>query len=185
MHLCRTAVAFLEASGHRVVVEDLYAQRFEPNLSERERQTYYGDAYDCSAVSNEAQRLIDAEAMVLVFPTWWFGFPAVLKGWFDRVWGPGIAFDHADDFGPIRPRLHRLKRVLAVTALGSPWWVDRLVLRRPVRRVLRSALLGACAPGCKLHFLSLYNSEKPGPRQVIRFEASIKRVLSGWNDSVG
>ena len=180
MHLGRKVAEQLKASGHRVVVEDLYAQRFEPRLSERERETYYGAAYDCSAVSEQVRRLREAEALVLMFPTWWFGFPAILKGWFDRVWGPGIAFDHAGDFGPIRPRLQRLKRVLAVTALGSPWWVDKLILRQPLKRVLRAALLGACAPACRLQFLSLYNSEKLDRGQVARFEARVVRALADW-----
>ena len=78
---------------------------------------------------------------MLLFPTWWFGFPAMLKGWFDRVWGPGIAYDHASDLGPIKPRLNNLKKVLVVTTLGSPWWVDRLVMWQPVKRVMKMALL--------------------------------------------
>jgi len=45
--------------------------------------------------AGQIDRLMSAEALVLVFPTWWFGFPAILKGWFDRVWAPGIAYDHA------------------------------------------------------------------------------------------
>jgi hypothetical protein len=40
------------------------------------------------------QRLQRAEILVLVFSIWWFGLPALLKGWFDRVWAPGVAFDH-------------------------------------------------------------------------------------------
>ena len=31
---------------------------------------------------------------ILVFPQWWFNFPAILKGFFDRVFAPGVAFDH-------------------------------------------------------------------------------------------
>ena len=181
MHLHRRVVDRLKTAGHRVVVEDLYAARFKPNLTDTERSTYYGAAYDASEVSAQVQRLVEAEALVLLFPTWWFGFPAILKGWFDRVWGPGIAFDHAGDFGPIRPRLSNLSRVLAVTALGSPWWVDRLVLRQPVRRVLRRAILGACARRCRLTYLTLYNSEKLDEVSVARFEKKIGKVLERWH----
>ena len=113
-------------------------------LTEAERRSYYAESFDATAVSGEAARLTDAEALVLVFPTWWYGFPAILKGWFDRVWSPGIAFDHSSNFGPIKPRL-KLARVLAITTIGSPWWIDTLVLWQPVRRILRIAILGACA----------------------------------------
>jgi putative NADPH-quinone reductase len=124
--------------------------------------------------------LLAAEGLVLCFPTWWFGFPAILKGWFDRVWVPGTAYDHADDLGPIRPRLMGLRRVLAVTSLGAPWWVDRIALRQPVRRVLRTAILGACAPKAKFEMLSLYRAEKLETAQVRSFERKVSRVLEGW-----
>jgi putative NADPH-quinone reductase len=165
-----------------VVREDLYAQGFAPALTATERASYYGPGYDRAAVAGEVARLLEAEALVLVFPTWWFGFPAILKGWFDRVWGPGIAYDHADDLGRIRPRLARLRRVLAVTTLGSPAWVDWLVLRRPVRRVLKTALLGTCAPGARFDMLSLYKAEKAAPQAVAAFAERVARAIGGWRE---
>ncbi len=176
-HLAERAAQALAAAGHEVVHEDLYAQGFTAALTAAERRSYYAEQYDSSAVAPQAARLLAAEALVLVFPTWWFGFPAILKGWFDRVWGPGIAYDHADDLGAIRPRLHRLRHVLAVTTLGSPWWVDWFILRRPVRRVLKTALLGTCAPACRFDMLSLYKSEKPEPQAVVAFAARVERAI--------
>lgn len=78
------------------------------------------------------------------------------------------------------PRLHRLRTTLAITTLGSPWWVDRLVLRRPVRRVLKTALLGTCAPRSAFDMLSLYGAERLSAAQVQRFNARIARALSSW-----
>jgi len=179
-HLAQRAATVLAAAGHEVVREDLYAEAFEPALTAGERQTYYAADYDHRAVAGQVARLLEAEALVLVFPTWWFGFPAILKGWFDRVWGPGIAYDHADDLGAIKPRLHKLRRVLAVTTLGSPWWVDRLVMRRPVRRVLKTAILGTCAPACRFDMLTLYQAEKLAPAAVAGFCERLERVLGRW-----
>lgn len=178
--LARSAIESLSAAGHEVVVEDLYRSAFDAALGVAERQSYYGARFDGSAVQEQIDRLLAAEALVLVFPTWWFGFPAILKGWFDRVWAPGVAYDHADDLGPIRPRLHHLRRAFAVTSLGSPWWVDRLLLRQPVRRVLKTALLGTCAPTCRFEMLSLYKAEQLFPAQVRSFCSRIERVLSRW-----
>ncbi|MHC1744478.1 MAG: NAD(P)H-dependent oxidoreductase [Syntrophobacteraceae bacterium] len=182
--LCATLAArassALRARGHRVTVEDLYANGFEASLGPEERQSYYGRPYDSQAVAGEAQRLLAAEGIVLVFPTWWFGFPAILKGWFDRVWAPGIAYDHADDFGPIRPRLLGLRRMLAVTSLGSPWWVDRVVLRMPVKRVLKTAILRACAPKCAFEMLSFYKSERLSVREVQAFSERVAAALDRW-----
>ena len=176
--LARFAIERLEAAGHEVVVEDLYGTGFAPALTETERRSYYA-AFDASAVSGEAARLGEAEALVLVFPTWWYGFPAILKGLFDRVWATGIAFDHASDFGPIKPRL-KLRHALAVTTLGSPWWIDTLVLWQPVRRILRLAILGACARRARFNMLSLHSAENPPRRRVERLETRIAAVLDRW-----
>jgi putative NADPH-quinone reductase len=178
--LAERAAQALAACGHEVVPEELYAQDFAPALTAAERRSYYSPQYEMTAVAPQAARLLEAEAIVLVFPTWWFGFPAILKGWFDRVWGPGIAYDHADDLGAIRPRLARLRHVLAVTTLGSPWWVDRLVLRRPLRRVLKTALLGTCAPACRFDMLSLYKSEKLTPEAALAFADRVERAIGKW-----
>ena len=169
------------AAGHDVEVEDLYQVEFPPSLTVSERQTYYRPPFDSSAVRPQIERLLSADALILVFPTWWFGFPAMLKGWFDRVWAPGIAYDHASDLGPIKPRLHNLRRALAITSLGSPWWVDRLVLWQPVKRILKTALLGTCAPSCQFEMLSLYKAERLTMPQVHVFCSRIQKAIAKWS----
>jgi NAD(P)H dehydrogenase (quinone) len=178
--LAHTATEALKAAGHEVVVEDLYPQAFSPALTAAERAGYYETPYDASAVQAQAQRLCEAEALVLCFPTWWFGFPAILKGWFDRVWAPGVAYDHASDLGAIKPRLPKLKRVLIITSLGSPWWVDTFVMRQPVKRILKAAILGTCAPQAKFEMLSIYQSEKIASAKVLLLQNKIKLRLTAW-----
>ena len=178
--LAARAAETLRAAGHEVAFEDLYACGFGAALSAAERASYYSTSYDSTAVQGEVERLLAAEALVLCFPTWWFGFPAVLKGWFDRVWVPGIAYDHAGDLGLIKARLPGLRKVLAVTSLGSPWWVDRFVLHRPVRRVLKTAILGTCAPACDFEMLSLYKAERLHAARVEHFAARVVKSLARW-----
>ncbi len=162
-HLADRAEAAARAAGLEVVRRDL-AQGFDPRLTGAERASYYtGFASDAAEESAELAR---AEVLILVFPTWWFGFPAVLKGWFDRVWAPGLAYDHSPGFGPMIPRLTGLRRVLAVTTMGAPGWIDWLVLRRPLRRVLRLAILRPCAPRAHLRWRVLYRAEAAGPARV-------------------
>ena len=171
----------LQEQGHEVNHEDLYASSFNPALTTTERATYYADTYDSSELTTLVNNLQSAEALILVFPTWWFGFPAILKGWFDRVWGPGIAFDNTDDFGPIVPRLDNLRKTMVVTTLGSPWWVDRLIMRQPVKRVVKTALLGACATNSSLQFLSLYESEKTDDKKLQRFMRKVSHAVNTWS----
>jgi len=170
----------LTSAGHEVIVEDLYQRQFNPALTRAERQSYYSQDYDDSTIKKYTHQLVEAEAVVLVFPTWWFGFPAILKGWFDRVWGPGIAYDHAQDFGPIKPRLNNLKNVMAITTLGAPGWVDYAIMRRPLRRILKIAILRTCAPGCKFAMHSLYKSENLKTATVHKFTHKIVNAIGKW-----
>jgi NAD(P)H dehydrogenase (quinone) len=175
------AVNTLRAAGHEVVIENLYDQQFAPALTQAERQSYYAQTFDASKLTEEVARLTAAEALVLVFPTWWFGLPAILKGWFDRVWAPGAAYDHAADLGAIQPRLCKLRFAIAMTTLGSPWWVDRFVMWQPIKRQLKVALLGTCAPACKFQMLSLYQSEKIDAAVFEKFCKRINTSLAQWN----
>jgi NAD(P)H dehydrogenase (quinone) len=110
MCLCQTladaAVDTLMEAKHECRNVDLYRSDFSPALTPGERASYYS-GFDGTEVAKEVEDLLWAETIVLVFPTWWFGPPAILKGWFDRIWAPGIAYDHAADLGAIQPRLHR------------------------------------------------------------------------------
>jgi putative NADPH-quinone reductase len=178
--LTQRAVQALQSAGHQVVVEDLYAENFDAALTPAERASHYETPYPTEKIAAQVQRLLAAEAIVLIFPTWWFGLPAILKGWFDRVWCPGVAFEHAEDLGPLKPKLHNLRHLLAVTSLGAPWWVDRLVMRQPVKRVLKTGIVGVCARQCRFDMLSIYRSEKLTGAQVDRFAARIESTLGRW-----
>lgn len=159
---------------------DLYESGFEPRLSAGERSAYYAhaDAIPDDSIAGHATALQNAELLILVFPTWWYGFPAILKGWFDRVWRPGIAFEHAPDKSRLRPRLDRLQQVVAITTMGSPRWIDLLVMRQPLRRVLRLAILHPCAPKARLHWLALHNAETVSPARVAAFGTRIRRAIA-------
>ena len=174
----------LAARGHDVTVKNLYDENFNPQLTPIERKSYYSDIYNCSDVEKDVNQLLNADGIVLLFPTWWFGFPAILKGWADRVWGPGIAYDHADDFGPIKPRLIKLRHMLVVTTLGAPWWVDFFIMRRPVKKIIRYALLGACARNSKLTYFSLYKCEKLDVVKLDKFKRKILRCVNSLGKGI-
>jgi putative NADPH-quinone reductase len=173
-HLAQQAVDALRARGATVDVLDLYAADFQPALTAAERRLHYATPEPGSDIVALQQRLAAAEVLVLVFPTWWFSMPAILKGWFDRVWAPKFAFEHGT---PIKPLLTGLKACLVVTTLGSPWWIDRVVMRQPVRRVLRTGLVFACAPQAKFDMLSLYQAETADAGRVDGFAVKLRRAI--------
>ncbi len=176
-YLADKTIAHLKKKGYDIAIKDLYKEDFNPLLTPSERASYYEKQFDDSLVKNDIEQLKQAESLVLIFPTWWFGFPAILKGWFDRVWAPGHAYNHASDLGAITPCLERLKEVRVITILGSPWWVDFLILRQPVKRVLKTAILGACVKQCSFKMLSLYKSESISQEKVAKFVKKIKSVF--------
>ena len=177
----RVARAF---EGRPVEIErlDLYRTDFAARMSAAERRSYFSDRFEDAEIAEQVAQLRRAEILVLVFPTWWFGLPALLKGWFDRVWAPRVAFDHPQPpAGRIAPRLDGLGHCLVVTTLGSPWWFDHVVMRRPLRRILKTALIRTCAPGARFEMLSLYGANAVDSRRLDRFlgriDAAVARIL--------
>ncbi|MCC7319845.1 MAG: NAD(P)H-dependent oxidoreductase [Rubellimicrobium sp.] len=170
-HLAARIDAGIRARGHDLHRIDLQAQGFDPVLTAAERRAYPHNS------APDAAGLQGAGAIVLVFPTWWFGLPAILKGWIDRSFLPGAAFDHSPDRRGMIPRLTGLREVLAITTLGSPALVDLVYMRRPVRRVLKQGVFGPCAPGARFTMLSLYRADEVGPERLAAFGARIDRAL--------
>lgn len=173
--LAATVEAEARAKGWEVTRRDLY-DGFDPVLTAEERAGYY--AAPAGTLPDEKRALTEAQVLVLVFPTWWFGFPAILKGWLDRVWTPGVAFDHSPGFGPMLLRLRDLREVLAVTTMGSPRWIDWLVLRQPVRRILRLAILKPCAPQARLTWRVLHSAEQVEEPRLAALETRLKADLA-------
>src|ERR1700753_3557846 len=87
----------LQASGHDVTDVDLYAEDFDPVMSRQERLDYLNTERNERRVKRYDDQLVGTEALVLIYPAWWYGMPAMLKGYFDRVWLPGVAFDVQPD----------------------------------------------------------------------------------------
>ena len=130
--LFEAIVETLTKNGHEVVATDLYREGFQPAMTEHERATYMQESYDHSAVAGYCETLKSVDGLILCFPHWWFSMPAMLKGWVDRVWGPGIAFDYDPKDNHLEPALSNIKLFGVVTTYGSPWWVVT-----PVRRQCR------------------------------------------------
>jgi NAD(P)H dehydrogenase (quinone) len=178
--LNRRLAAFVRSSlgnaGHQVHWIDLYGAEYDPRLTAEERRRH-GKAEPGPIEGAEHATLADAELLVLVFPTWWFAMPAIMKGWIDRTFAPGLAFHDDGKGGPIRPGLTRLRHMLVVTTLGSPWWLARIVMREPLRRTLRLGLAKACAPQARFRMLSLYSAETADEKRITDFERRIAASL--------
>lgn len=118
---------------------DLYAERFDPVLRAEHLASYREVPANLLPVQGCVERRPLAEALVMVFPVWNFGLPAMLKGHFHRVLPPGVSLDMSDP-RRIRPGLTHLPQVVGVATCGGPHWRVWLLGDGPralVKRVMR------------------------------------------------
>lgn len=178
--VARTIRETLEANGHTVDLLDLYAENFDPRLTEKERRRYFDVPYDTSDVADLVARLRQAEALMLVFPQWWFNLPAVLKGFFDRVFAPGVAFRHDKDGGRIVPLLTNIRHFWAFTTTGSPWWVVRFYMGDPVRRQLKRGIAIFCNRKVDFRMLALHDMDRATDGKRRRHLERVKAALQDF-----
>ncbi|HEY8383745.1 MAG TPA: NAD(P)H-dependent oxidoreductase [Microvirga sp.] len=173
--LHRTVVETLRRAGHEVDDCDLYAEGFDPVLTYEERVGYLAIPENRKPVESYVQRLERAEALVLVFPVWNFGFPAILKGFLDRVFLPGVSFKLVN--GLATPNLTHLKTLVAVTTYGATRW-RAFLLGDPPRKVVTRMLRVLVAPVARRHYLALHDMNRQTPEGRAAFMAKVERTLS-------
>lgn len=149
-------VAALKASGREVDDCDLYAEGFSPVLTEAERRGYHDEATNTAPVAEHVARLRAADTLVMVFPVWNFGYPAMLKGFFDRVFLPGVSFRLVD--GKVRPNLTHIRRLVAVTTYGGSR-MRAMLAGDPPRRSVTRAVWHVCRPE-RMRYLALYDMNR-------------------------
>jgi len=173
----KTVVENLKAGGHEVDDCDLYAEGFNPVLSREERMNYH-DVDACTApVQDYVDRLRAAEALVLNFPVWNFGYPAILKGFFDRVFLPGVSFRLAH--GRTWPNLHNIKKLAAVVTYGGDRWRARL-MGDPPRKVVKRAVRAVVHPTAKMRYLALYDMNRNSHAVCSAFLDKVAREMKAF-----
>jgi putative NADPH-quinone reductase len=169
------SITGLERAGHEVRVCDLYAKGFRAEMSADERLTHKTPGV-AAELRPYADDLAWAEALVLVFPTWWSGMPAMLKGWIDRVWVAGVAWEPSDEATRIRGRLRNIRRIIAVTTHGSSKLINALegeTGKRTVTRTLRSM----CSWRTRTTWCALYGVDTGDRGQRERFLGRVERTM--------
>jgi NAD(P)H dehydrogenase (quinone) len=182
--LYNTVLETLQANGHHVDPVDLYAEGFDPVMSREGRLGYHEIPENITPdLKPYVDRLMAAEAVVIVHPVWNYGFPAILKGYFDRVFMPGVSFilegGDGPDKGKLVPNLRHIKKVAFVTSYGGDRWRSWLMGDPPRTMAFRWGWItfGGWRPPT---YLALYDMNNVTPDGRAAFLAKVKRVLGRW-----
>ena len=172
--LHQTVVSTLDSRGWEIDDCDLYAEGFNPVLTAEERRNYHDETCNTGPVAEHVDRLRRAEALILVFPVWIYGFPAMLKGYFDRVCVPGVAFRLEN--GKVSPNLRNVRKLAAVTTYGGTR-LRALGVLDPPRRIVTRAVRFYCQPD-KLRYLALYDMNRASFERRDAFLRSVQSEMA-------
>jgi putative NADPH-quinone reductase len=164
--LFREVCTRLAKRGHEVDACDLYAEGFDPVLTRAERLDYHDLARNTANVDAHVERLMKAEALVLSHPVWNFGMPAILKGYLDRVFLPGISFKIVE--GRVKPNLQHIRKVAVVTTYGADP-LRAFLAGDPPKRFAKRTLRYLVKPGAAFSYLALYDMNRVSEEKRRRF----------------
>jgi NAD(P)H dehydrogenase (quinone) len=176
--LHREVVKNLLAAGHTVDDCDLYAENFNPVMSREERLGYHDVPHNQAALAPYVERLRRADALVLCFPTWCFGLPAMLKGYFDRLLMPGVAFDISDPAN-VKPMLTHVQRIAAVTTYGRPRWMA-WYMGDPPRRIVTRYLKRLTGNRARVDFHAYYHMNVATEPRLARFMRQVGEAMANF-----
>lgn len=175
--LAERVVTGLERAGHDVRVVDLYGIGFDAVMSREERIAYHSDDPILDPqVAESAAILRHSEIVAFVYPTWWSGMPAIMKGWLERVMVPGVGF-RFDRRGKVRPGLPQVRHIVGVSTYGSPRWYVRLVNDNGRRTVTR-AFRFSCGWRARPRWMGLYATDSTTGAERRRFLDDVEHAMA-------
>jgi putative NADPH-quinone reductase len=167
--------AGLREAGHEVDFCDLYAEGFDPVLSAAERRGYHTLPDNRAPCEAYIRRVEQAEALVLSFPTWSFGLPAILKGFFDRVFIPGVSFTLQD--GVARPNLTQIRKIAGISTYGRPRW-NAIWVADPPRMAVTRYLKALTGWRASVEYHALYNMNQVTEERGRAFLHKVRRRMA-------
>ncbi|MDM5155495.1 NAD(P)H-dependent oxidoreductase [Bacillus sp. DX1.1] len=130
----------LQETNHSVTTLDLYEEQFNPvlifNEEKRRRDLVYEEE------TEKYRKLVkEADSFIFIYPVWWWGMPAILKGFIDRVFVTGFAYKYE---GLIPKGLLTGKSAWVINTLDSPLWYAALLYRSADWVVMKKGILHFC-----------------------------------------
>jgi putative NADPH-quinone reductase len=169
------ALAGLAAARHEVDLLDLYADKFDPVMWEAERRDYHDTSRNQARLTGYIARLRAADALIVQFPVWSFGMPAMLKGYFDRMMMPGVAFDLSNP-SRAKPLLGNLRRIAGIATYGRPR-IRALAIGDPPRRMVKRYLPWFANWRARVDYYALYHMNVATDADRAAFIAKVERAM--------
>ncbi|MBX5331015.1 NAD(P)H-dependent oxidoreductase [Rhodococcus fascians] len=140
--VAHSVVEAIRSTGTTVETADLAAESFDPRFSAADLSLYRGNGSTPSDVAEEQTRIDRAEHLVLVFPMYWWSMPALLKGWIDRVFVEGWAYEYGDRV--FVKKLDRLTIHLVVVAGDDADSFERHGVHEAIRTQIERGIIEYC-----------------------------------------
>jgi NAD(P)H dehydrogenase (quinone) len=126
-------------------VLDLYALKFDPVLTTEELSKQDGSVIN-SEIKEFRQKISETDKLIFIFPTWWQGAPAIVKGFFDRVFSAGFAFKYENG---LPKGLLKGKKAAVFSATGGPRIISKLIIGDKSLKVTVNNTLRFCGMRAK------------------------------------
>jgi len=152
--IAKTAIDALKAKGHGVIFHDLYKEKFDPLL--RNEEIPESGVID-KVVREYCNELKKTDGFIFIHPNWWGQPPAILKGWIDRVFRPGVAyqFEVSDSGEGIPSGLLKGKRALVFNTSNTPDEREKKVFGDPLENIWKRCIFELC--GITHYYRKMFN----------------------------
>jgi putative NADPH-quinone reductase len=175
-------IARLERAGVDYRLRDLYAEGFDPVLSAHDHEIYETVPDNRALVERDCQDIEWCDSLIFVYPTWWYGLPAMLKGWLDRTMVPGVSFIMPEEVGgDIKPGLTHITKLGVFTTCGASRWLTFFVGapgKRTLLRGLRVILAKRCKTAFAAHFLMDSSTAQSRARHLERVQKRLDKLIA-------
>lgn len=141
--IAATTVQALQDSGHVAIVRDLYEEGFDPILTADELPK---SAHLDAIMEEHCADLATADGIVIIHPNWWGQPPAILKGWVDRVFRPGVAYEfiNGDSGEGVPVGLLRTKTAVVFNTSNTPEKRELEAFGDPLETLWKNCIFGLC-----------------------------------------
>ncbi len=146
--ILETAVKTLQSKGHEVVVRDLYALGFDPVLKGSDFVKFQSGKIPAD-IKAEHEKISGAGVITFIYPIWWTGMPAMMKGYIDRVFSLGFAYA-VGEWGPVG--LLTEKKAIIFNTTGTDKGIyDKSGIFDAIKKTSDAGIFNFCGVGILEH----------------------------------